>query len=440
MSTPQPPHQPEPSTPVNDGLQPQPGSPQPGPPQPYPGQPQPVQPQPHGAPAYAQPQPPQTVYGQPQSPQLPDYGQPQQPAPPVYGQHQTQFAPPQQQPASAPKRRWILWVALSAGLVVLLGISAALFFGMRSLSSIGPRPVESSVLAADPAYVEAAGEVDELVETYASISVDEQAEYFPGGAEGYDSSYMTAFLAGLNELDLEFESWATADTYLHDGALSEALAVRDALKDLERSFLAQEGLGERFVTFDDGTEAYLDGEYYPEGTPALNAEREAFAQGFVGQPDANGSYAAAGEELAAGLGVTLNHNFREILYYCGDSNGSTETDTSTAAAYCDQSPGVVYINHDSATYEADVHSPYYIQMIKHEFGHARIAGVCATTKPGVAATSGVNGETITNAFTVLYLGGDAGLLQLAAERRPEYLITEEANQVAQGIHDSAACE
>ena len=51
----------------------------------------------------------------------------------------------------------------------------------------------------------------------------------------------------------------------------------------------------------------------------------------------------------------------------------------------------------------------------------------------------LHSEILTNAFTVLNLGGDAALLRQVAIDRPEYLITEEANQQAQGIHHSGIC-
>lgn len=364
---------------------------------------------------------------------------PQPPQPPVQ---------PQAQPQAQPRRLWILWVVLAAVLAVVLVVVGG-FFAARALlgaTSAAP-PVEEVPTAAEdtPEYKEAAAYIDGLIETYHSENPEEQAEFFPGGAAGYDSTYMNDFMISLVETQVELEDLADLEGFEARGDIASdvadlVLSLRTKAEDLERMFLAQESFGSKRLTLEDGTQYSSDGEYYPEGTPAYNAEREAFAQGFVGQPDANGSYAAAGEELAAGLGVTLNHNFGEILDYCGRSDGSTETDTSTGAAYCDQSPGVVYINHDSVSYEADVHSPYYIQMIKHEFGHARIAGVCATTRPQVASVAGMNHETLTNAFTVLYLGGDADLLQQVAVDRPEYLITEEANQLAQGIHDSSTCQ
>lgn len=427
MSTPQPPRQPTPESGAGFSAQP-----------PFQGQPpQPAQGQ-HSQPQYGQPQ-----YSQPQYVQQPDgtYAQA------GYGAAQLPVQQPPQ-PPTKPRRPWILWVILAAVLVVVLVVVGG-FFAVRALlgaTSVAP-PVDEVPTAAEdtPEYIETAAYIDGLIEKYYSENPDEQAEFFPNGRAGYDSTYMNDFMISLVETQVELEDLADLEVFESSGVFVSdvadlVLSVRTKAEGLERTFLAQESFGSKRLTLEDGTEYSSDGEYYPEGTPAYNAEREAFAQNFVGQPDANGSYAAAGEELAAGLGVTLNHNFREILDYCGSSDGSTETDTSTGAAYCDKSPGVVYINHDSVSYESDVHSPYYIQMIKHEFGHARIAGVCATTRPEIASTAGINSETLTNAFTVLYLGGDAALLQQVAVDRPEYLITEEANQLARGIHDNSACQ
>ena len=134
---------------------------------------------------------------------------------------------PQAQPQAQPRRLWILWVVLAAVLAVVLVVVGG-FFAARALlgaTSAAP-PVEEVPTAAEdtPEYKEAAAYIDGLIETYHSENPEEQAEFFPGGAAGYDSTYMNDFMISLVETQVELEDLADLEGFEARGDIASDVA------------------------------------------------------------------------------------------------------------------------------------------------------------------------------------------------------------------------
>ncbi len=416
---------------------------------------------------YAQPAP--THYGQAHAPLPQQYAQPdaQQTQTSAAGQYQTHqyqyqyqdpgqyHSPYQYQPGSPtlppgsqapqagkPGRMWILWVSMAAGLVVILALIAAAYQYSRFLTSIGSlssptvthEPMVTQV-SETPLYLETDEYLSGMVDEYGAMSIDALAALFPGGAVGYDSSYVLDFQLALGGLQEQLEEVGALTAYEPTDFDYELYDIQDEAAETERRFLAQEDLGQYFtLQQEDGTTYQSDGRYFPQGTPALNAEREAFAQSFVPYLDGNGTYAAAGEELVAGLSMRLSYDFPEMFVYC-PADGFTIQDTgSIGAAYCPSVHDTIYVNAQGNNYPALLADPYYIDLLKHEFAHVRTTGICATSQPGVTL-GGAHFEATASSYAAMFLGADRDRLAWAAADFPAYTMTPETDQAAQLIHD-----
>lgn len=433
MSTPQAPtpdNEPDGTTPPWAESPPQPQYQQPYPPQYAPPQYDPTQYQTAQQPSPQYPNAPQYPKARYQADQ---YAQ-QYPAA-QYGQY-----PPYAQTAAKPRQLWILWVALAAVLVLVIIAAAAAFQISRSFGgapAVAP-PVEptSMSVAETQTYIETDDYLSDMYDRYEAMSDDEMAALFPGGALGYDSSYVTDFFFLLNGQleDLYFYADFTAyDEHEYD---TDILDIRDAADEIEREFLAQENFSEYvFGTLEDGTEYESDGRYFPEGTPALNAEREAFAQNFAPYLDGNGSYQAAGEELVAALGMKLSYNFDEMYVACPADGFTISDPRSVGAAYCPGVRDTIYVNSNGYNYPNILYDLYYIDLLKHEFAHVRTTGTCGTSQPGVTLTGSAHFEATASSYAMMFLGADGGRLAAAAGDFPEYTMTDATNQAAQSIHD-----
>ncbi len=190
------------------------------------------------------------------------------------------------------------------------------------------------------------------------------------------------------------------------------------------------------VTLADGTYYESDGRYFPQGTPEFNAAREAFAQNFVPYLDGDGSYAAAGEELVAALGMNLSYDFQEMFSYC-PADGFTIQDTGgIGAAYCPSVRDTIYVNAQGNNYPNTVYDLYYIALLKHEFAHVRTAGICATSQPGVTLGD-AHFEATASSYAAMFLGADRDRMAWAAADYPAYTMTEATDNAAQLIHDGS---
>lgn len=439
------PAQPFPNLPLQPFGQPQvfgPGHPQAQ--APYPPHAQHPAPYPPQAPAHYPPQAPAHYAGQ--APGLsPGYAQGQAP-----GQPQAQGPWPASPPAK--KGRVGLWLALAGGavaiiIIVALVISFSNF--MRSaadlrgaLSKGGPAtsaPVEpkfgDTVLGSEhPSFAAAEEFVTGTYERYAAMSEEEISEFFPHGRAGYNEDYAGAFVEFLSSQtkELRFAAVVRASEPEIATAIQD---VVDETTELERKFLAQEFFDRKIIVeLPDGSRYSHMGEYYPQGSDAYNAEREAFATGFVPYLDANGTYVAAVNDLVAGLGMELSTSMDDFAAACPNMDQMVLQPHELAGAYCPTTPFTIYLNEQHPNHGSMIYDPYFIDLIKHEFAHARIAGTCSTTNPA-SLPAGVNFEAATSSYAVLFFGGDRERLNGSNSGSPAYLMSEASDTGARLIHE-----
>lgn len=384
---------------------------------------------------------------QPHPQQWPEQPQYQQPYPLEQlapgSPYVTNYAPaPHTLTSQKPKHRWILWASIAAGLIVALTIGATAYELGRILAASTPLPnlteqtsPEPSLASEGELYKQTDEHLTEMMRKYEAMSIDEIAAFFPGGAAGYDATYVRDFQVLLEDLDRRLSEIGAFTVYEDANYDTEILSIRSNADELERSFLHQENfpLGVS-VALADGTFYESDGQYFPQGTPEFNATREAFAQSFVPYLDDNGSYAAAGEELVAGLGMNLSYDFQEMFTHCPAEGFVIQDTGSIGAAYCPTVRDTIYVNGQGNNYPNILYDLYFIDLLKHEFAHVRTTGICATSQPA-ATLRGAHFEATASSYAAMFLGADRDRLAWAAGDYPDYTMTEATDSAAQLIHD-----
>ncbi|GAA1314910.1 hypothetical protein GCM10020360_19210 [Nonlabens tegetincola] len=363
------------------------------------------------------------------------------------GQFAGQLPPAGQAVAPQKKRSWIGWAIAGVGvaIVIVIALVVSLANFLRSTSDLTdalsrpgtwtPAPPSAGPVtgAERPGFEAADAIVNGTYEKYSAMTPEELSQFFPNGQAGYDEHYVGAFLSLLETQtkELGFVGSITAADADLDAGIQEA---SDAVTELERRFLAQEHFDKLVViTLEDGTKYNYHGEYYPRGTEAFNAQREAFAAGFVPYLDANGTYVSAVNELAAGLGMHLSSSMDDFFAACPDTSTLSLRPEDLGGAYCPQRPFTIFVNEQHVNYGNLIYDPYFFDLIKHEFAHARIVGTCNTSMPA-SIPAGTHFEAATSSYTVLFLGGNRDLLNQSANGSADYLMTEASDHGAQLIH------
>ena len=197
------------------------------------------------------------------------------------------------------------------------------------------------------------------------------------------------------------------------------------VKELERKLNAHEDFGITIrITRSDGSVYESDGGAPPEQTID---DVEAAIRAVPVTPGADGTYLAAGESVAKAAGLSTNYDFQQIYQYCM----RTGSDEYTMAAFCSASPRVVYVNKAHAAYSTNITDPYYVDVMKHEMGHALVFQQCGTTRPPV----GVSGEALANSYALKYLGGNRDNLQANIDDYPEYTMSDASDRAAERVHN-----
>ncbi|KIP52350.1 hypothetical protein [Leucobacter komagatae] len=357
-------------------------------------------------------------------------------------------------PTSPPakKGRIGLWLALAGGAVAIIVIVALVvsFSNLiRSAADLGgalsrggpatSAPAEpdfgDTVLGSEhPSFAAAEEFVTGTYERYAAMSEEEISEFFPHGRAGYNEDYAGAFVEFLSSQTKELR--LTAVVRASEPEIATAIQdVVDGTTEFERKFLAQEFFNRKIIVqLPDGSRYSHMGEYYPQGSDAYNAEREAFATGFVPYLDANGTYVAAVNDLVGGLGMELSTSMDDFAAACPNMDQMVLQPHELAGAYCPTTPFTIYLNEQHPNHGNIIYDPYFVDLIKHEFAHARIAGTCNTINPA-SLPAGVNFEAATSSYAVLFFGGDRERLNAANSRSPAYLTSEASDTGARLIHE-----
>lgn len=203
---------------------------------------------------------------------------------------------------------------------------------------------------------------------------------------------------------------------------------RERVAELERQFLANEDFGVSIrITRLDGSVYESDG-----SAPSVD-DPEEMAQSFQTAPDAEGSYIPAAEELAQAFGMELNAAWSDLDLGCAGHDLDPEV---VAAAYCQATPTVIYINEDHPEFPEMYSTPFFVELIRHEIGHHRIAQICGVTHPLIA---GGLSEGVTSSYAVQYLGASREELARMAEADPQYAMTDETDEIARLIHEERRC-
>jgi hypothetical protein len=159
-------------------------------------------------------------------------------------------------------------------------------------------------------------------------------------------------------------------------------------------------------------------------------EKEAWARGFSGTLDSNGTYLTSASQLVEYFDMYLDYNWANILNKCI----GTENDSNIIAAYCHATPDVVYVNQNSTNYASAIRGSFFISTIKHEISHHIIASICGTTRPSIAGSSV---EGVTNSYANIFLGANEKNEYYVGY--PEYYMSDTTDSIARAIHDEKRC-
>lgn len=218
-------------------------------------------------------------------------------------------------------------------------------------------------------------------------------------------------------------------TSTNPGELDAIIQSRmDAVDDYEERFLNGEDLG---VTV---TVVQSDGEVfeYEEGEATQQENPEEFAETFEPAIGEDGTYRDSAQELAEAFGLYVTYDFESI--YEGCTMHPDQDTTQVIAAYCIATPELIYVNNEFALYPDYLEDLDFIETIRHEIAHHQIGEICGAVAPSIA---GDLVEGVTNSYAVLYLGADRDLLELHAP--PEYLTSDETDEIAQAIAEEGRC-
>lgn len=178
----------------------------------------------------------------------------------------------------------------------------------------------------------------------------------------------------------------------------------------------------------DGTNQALATAHQPEPIVSEDAAAYEFVRAYQPALGADGTYRAAGAEIAKAFGLGMRTTMAELLNYCPTAGRLV----GAAGVYCSGSPNYVYMPEDmpGSNYPDFVTNPDYLHVVRHEMAHALIAQKCGTTSPPIA---GDRYEGVTNSFAVIYLGADYLRMSEGSHWGLDYTMTEETAEMAKQI-------
>ena len=290
-----------------------------------------------------------------------------------------------------------------------------------------PTPEETFTIMDRPGYDAAVAHVDDL-EAWFSTAYDDGTiyDYVPNTDDG--RTYAAAVLQLLRELQAELNTPGepTTDTDALDTRIQE---IRDEAQQYSDAFENGQDLGVRVeVEWADGTTTTTDGTF-PEGPdPDEYADAEEFAASYVAQPDGDGNYAPAAEEIAAAFDLELYYDHDAMFSAC-----EYPDNYELLGGFCPSSPEYIYINDQYSDYPNVLYNEGFVHTVRHEIAHHQIVAICGTVAPPIA---GESWEGVTNSYAVNYLGANPEWL--FAEN--EYAMSGETEEAAQLIHDEQQCQ
>ncbi|WP_210418149.1 DUF2510 domain-containing protein [Ruania zhangjianzhongii] len=292
-----------------------------------------------------------------------------------------------------------------------------------------PTPEETYTIMDRPGYDAAVNYLDEL-SSWLSTAYDDGTiyDYVPNTDEG--RTYAAAVLQLIGELRVELSEPGepTSDTDALDTRIEE---IQDQAQQYSEAFENGQDLGVRVeVEWNDGTTTTTDGTFpeAPSTDPDDYADAEEFAQAYVAQPDGDGSFAPAAEQIAAAFDLELFYDHDAMFSAC-----EYPDNYELLGGFCPSSPGYVYINDQYSDYPNVLQNEGFVHTVRHEIAHSQILAICGTLSPPAA---GENWEGVTNSYAVNYLGADPDWLFV----ENEYAISAQTEEVAQQIHEDQQCQ
>ena len=301
----------------------------------------------------------------------------------------------------------------------------------------GPQPSpEVGDWAQRPRWGELTGLLDRLESSYVElIPSGEIYDLLPHG-EAVGPKYVETFRLAVVEMKVMMR-WGYRPTTNADEMDDIIAGDIEGYLELERQLLEGEHLAFSMSVTVDGVTTHYDGRNLalqdePPPVPAVDAPSEAyeFARAQEDWLGDDGTYIAAGEELAAAFGITVSYSFAEFGQAC--PSGRSYSDW--AGAFCGNSPDVIYIPADVA--DSQFYPEYftnhtYLDVVRHEIAHALIYDHCDTFSPQIA---GERYEGVTNSYAVLYLGADRDeLFTGVGESGWDYSMDSETDAIAESI-------
>lgn len=248
-------------------------------------------------------------------------------------------------------------------------------------------------------------------------------ELTPAEEDYLGEHYVWAFVSEVNEY---YAETLNADEIASAGPaeLDEYIEhVLQHLDELEQRFTQGRLLN---VPAEDPDDWYEYDNRHPEFY-----EREEQAAAYSPQLGSDGTYWAAGEELAEIFGLEVEYDFDEVV--CLDIRDNTR-DTGY---YCEATPEVIYLNSEHIYIEDNMRHVWWYELVRHEIAHHQIHMKCGSVSPQIAEGQV---EAVTSAYAVLFLGADRETLELGEEPGSEYLMAEESFEIAQAIGDEYCFE
>jgi hypothetical protein len=268
-----------------------------------------------------------------------------------------------------------------------------------------------------------------------ALDDDSIMRFVPNNPKGI--AYAKGFVSTLLDQKQKVDKWGGDDDTkpLSGDAATLDAKIKDAkttIVDVEKRFLAGEALGVPVhLTTESGERIDSDGT-----TGIVDPDAEEFARGFGGQLGADGTYKDAVAELADHFGMAIDYTLSNVGPYCTSPSG--DEIKYLIAVYCGGDPHTIYVNQDYGWYGENIASTHFVNDIKHEISHHLIDIACNTSRPSI---TGAANEGVTSSYAVLFLGADRDSLQHDADSPfPEYMMTEQTDALARGIHDEKRCK
>jgi hypothetical protein len=294
-------------------------------------------------------------------------------------------------------------------------------------------------------YEEMTSLINSLYDTYTRQDLTGEIwDRFDSETEDYN--YVIDYLSELNYYHKKIAGFEDQQSMNAQELDYEIETIINDLKTLEVRFIAKAPLTTNItITLEDGsrvavakkTKTSIRYGDVVSAAPSITGlddellEKEAWARGFEGYLDSNGSYRVAAAQLAERFDMYLDYNWTNILNKC---IGSTENEKNIIAAYCHATPDVVYVNKNATHYGENIRNEMFISTIKHEISHHIIATICGTARPIIA---GPNVEGVTNSFANIFLGAKEKNEYYA--NNPEYHMSDWTDEIARAIHDEQRC-